>query len=174
MYVSKLYILWAMTYILSWTTKKHQKPLSRPLHSKLKTFPWLPLKFKDFSRLCEPCVDLKRHKLWLGSSISPFETCFILRKTVRVSGGLSCRGQLNVKFAILIIYSYWLFSTSVYSIKFNLFVTWLSFFTIKRDQFVWPNQNQIAVVLVLVVLLIIHQEEQMKWHPSGVTREFRI
>ena len=25
-----------MTYILSWTTKKHQKPLSRPLHSKLK------------------------------------------------------------------------------------------------------------------------------------------
>ena len=103
-----------MTYILSWTTKKHQKPLSRPLHSKLETFPWLPLKFKDFSRLCEPCVDLKRHKLWLGSSISPFETCFILRKTVRVSGGLSCRGQLNVKFAILIIYSYWFFSTSVY------------------------------------------------------------
>ena len=176
-----------MIHILSWTTKKHQKLLSRPLHTKLKkiqelfkekwnsrTFQGLPLKFKDFSRLCEPCVDLKRHKLWLGSSISPFETCFILRKTVRVSGGLSCRGQLNVKFAILIIYSYWFFSTSVYSIKFNLFVTWLSFFTIKRDQFVWPNQNQIAVVLVLVVLLIIHQEEQMKWHPSGVTMEFRI
>ena len=98
----------------------------------------------------------------------------LLQKTVGVSGGLSCRGQLNVKFNILIIYSYWFFSTSVYSIKFNLFVTWLSFFTIKRDQFVWPNQNQIAVVLVLVVLLIIHQEELMKSYPSGVTREFRI
>ena len=52
-----------MTYILSWTSKKRQKPLSKPLHSKLKTFQGLPLKFKDFSRLCEPCVDLKRHKL---------------------------------------------------------------------------------------------------------------
>ena len=29
----------AMIYILSWTTKKHKKTLSRPLHSKLKTFP---------------------------------------------------------------------------------------------------------------------------------------
>ena len=45
---------------------------------------------------------------------------------------------------------------------------------VKCDQFVWPNQNQIAVVLVLVVLLIIHQEELMKSHPSGVTREFRV
>ena len=32
------------------------------------------------------------------------------------------------------------------------------------------NQNQIAVVLVLVVLLIILQEELRKWHLSGVTR----
>ena len=32
------------------------------------------------------------------------------------------------------------------------------------------NQNKIAIVLVLVVLLIIQQEELMKWHPSGVTR----
>ena len=50
-----------MVYILSWTTKKHQKILSRQLHSKLKkiqglfkeewnsrTFQGLPLKFKDF------------------------------------------------------------------------------------------------------------------------------
>ena len=58
--------------------KKHQKILSRPLHLKLKkiqlfkdlhrnlrtfkgkwnsrTFQGLPLKFKDFSNLCEPCV----------------------------------------------------------------------------------------------------------------------
>ena len=59
-----------MIYILSWTTKKHQKTLSRPLNSKLKkiqglfkdlhrnlrTFQGLPRKFKDFSRLCEPCL----------------------------------------------------------------------------------------------------------------------
>ena len=68
-----------MIYILSRTTKKHQKTLSRPLHSKLKkiqglfkdlhrnlrtfqgkwisrTFQGLSLKFKYFSRLCEPCL----------------------------------------------------------------------------------------------------------------------
>ena len=67
-----------MIYTLSWTTKKHQKNLSRPLHSKLKKIPGLfkdlhrnlrmfqgkmefkdfsrtSLKFKDFSRLREPC-----------------------------------------------------------------------------------------------------------------------
>ena len=57
-----------MIYILSWTIKKHQETLSRPLHSKLKkiqgllkekwnsrTFQGLPLKFKDCSRLCKPC-----------------------------------------------------------------------------------------------------------------------
>ena len=66
-----------MIHILSWTTKKHQKTLHRPLHSKPKniqgifkdlhknlrifkkkwnsrTFQGLPLKFKDFSTLCEP------------------------------------------------------------------------------------------------------------------------
>ena len=58
-----------MIYILSWTIKKLQKTLSRLIHSKLKKiqglfkdlhrnlrpFQGLPLKFKDFSRLCEPC-----------------------------------------------------------------------------------------------------------------------
>ena len=58
-----------MIYILSCPNKKHQKTLSRPLHSNLKktqglfkdlhrnlrTFQGLPLKFKDFSRLCDPC-----------------------------------------------------------------------------------------------------------------------
>ena len=52
-----------MIYILSWTTKKHQKILSRPLHSKLKKIqgPFKDLhrnlrtfqgkmEFKDFSR----------------------------------------------------------------------------------------------------------------------------
>ena len=40
-----------MIYILSWTTKKLQKILSRPVHSKLKkTFQGLAQKFKDFSR----------------------------------------------------------------------------------------------------------------------------
>ena len=59
-----------MIYILSWTTKNDQKTLSRSLHSKLKkitglfkekwnsrTFQELPLKFKDFSRLCKPCYN---------------------------------------------------------------------------------------------------------------------
>ena len=55
-----------MIYIPSWTTKKHLKPLSMPLHSKLKkiqdlhrnlrTFQGLPLKFEVFSRLCRPCA----------------------------------------------------------------------------------------------------------------------
>ena len=40
--------------ILSWTTKKHQNTLSRPLQSNLKKIQGLPLKFKDFLRLCEP------------------------------------------------------------------------------------------------------------------------
>ena len=39
-----------MIYILSWTTKKHQTILSRPLHSKLKKIQGLAQKFKDFSR----------------------------------------------------------------------------------------------------------------------------
>ena len=56
-----------MIHILSWTSKKHQKTLSKPLHSKLKTTQerfkekWnirtskgLALKFKDFSRLVTP------------------------------------------------------------------------------------------------------------------------
>ena len=58
-----------MVYILSWTTKKHQKILSRQLHSKLKkiqglfkeewnsrTFPGLPLKFKDFFKTVRTLV----------------------------------------------------------------------------------------------------------------------
>ena len=72
-----------MIYILSWTTKKHQRTLSRPLHSKVKKIQGLlkdlprnlrtfqgkiefkdcsrtSLKFKDFSRLCEPCVTIGR------------------------------------------------------------------------------------------------------------------
>ena len=36
-----------MIHILSWTTKKHQKTLSRPLHSKLKKIQGL---FKDLHR----------------------------------------------------------------------------------------------------------------------------
>ena len=57
-----------MIYILSWPNKKHQKTLSRPLHSNLKKIQGLfkdlhrnlrtfqgKMEFKDFSRLCEPC-----------------------------------------------------------------------------------------------------------------------
>ena len=39
-----------MIHILSWTTKNHQKTLSKPLHSKLKKVQGLAQKFKDFSR----------------------------------------------------------------------------------------------------------------------------
>ena len=39
-----------MVYILSWTTKKYQKTLSRPLHFKLKKIQELTQKCKDFSR----------------------------------------------------------------------------------------------------------------------------
>ena len=52
-----------MIYILSWTTKKYQKTLSRPLHSKLKKIQGVfkdlhrnlrtfqgKMEFKDFSR----------------------------------------------------------------------------------------------------------------------------
>ena len=55
-----------MIYILSWTTKKHQKTLSRPLNSKLKKIKGLfkdlhrnlrtfqaKMEFKDFSRTFE-------------------------------------------------------------------------------------------------------------------------
>ena len=47
LYVNDLYILWALINSLSWTTKKHQKTLSRPLHFKLKKIQGL---FKDFHR----------------------------------------------------------------------------------------------------------------------------
>ena len=33
----------------------NQNTLSRPLHLNLKKIQGLPLKFKDFLRLCEPC-----------------------------------------------------------------------------------------------------------------------
>ena len=74
-----------MIYTLSWTTKKHQKNSfqattykveenSRTFKGKMafKDFQELPLKFKDCSRLCEPClywlyggnpiIDKDRHK----------------------------------------------------------------------------------------------------------------
>ena len=165
-----------MTYILSWTTKKCQNLFPghyiqswRKFKGFSRTSPKIQGLFKTVWTLCR----FEETQALIGFIYISFWN-LLLQKTVGVSGSLSCRGQLNVKFTILIIYSYWFFSTSVHSIKFNLFVTWLSCFMIKRDQFVWPNQNQIAVVLVLVVLLIIHQEELMKSHPSGVTREFRV
>ena len=39
-----------MIYIPPWTTKKHSKTLSRPLHSKLKKIQGLAQNLKDFSR----------------------------------------------------------------------------------------------------------------------------
>ena len=61
-----------MIHILSWTTKEHQRTLSKPLNSKLKKIQGLfkdlhnnlrtfqgKMEFKDFSRLCEPCKKAK-------------------------------------------------------------------------------------------------------------------
>ena len=39
-----------MIHILSWTMKKRQRTLSKPLHSKLKKIQGLAQKFKDSSR----------------------------------------------------------------------------------------------------------------------------
>ena len=73
-----------MIYILSWTTKKHQNTLSRPLHSELKkiqglfqekwnsrTFQGLPLKFKDFSRLCEQAAKHLSFKQLIVNTLTP-------------------------------------------------------------------------------------------------------
>ena len=47
-----------MIYILSWITKKHLKSTFQATAFKVEensgTFQGLPLKFKDFSTLCEP------------------------------------------------------------------------------------------------------------------------
>ena len=74
---NNLLILWAMIHILSWTTKKHQKTLSRPLHSKLKKIQGLfkdlhrnlrtfqgKMEFKDFSRLCKPWISSMKSIHW--------------------------------------------------------------------------------------------------------------
>jgi len=69
-----------MTQILSWTTKKASKNifqatkfkveeiqgLCKDLHRNLRTFQGLPLKFKDFLRLCEPCArgEIKYQASW--------------------------------------------------------------------------------------------------------------
>ena len=87
-----------MIYILSWTTKKHQTILSRPLHSKLKKIQGLaqkfkdfsrkngiqglPLKFKDFSRLWKPWYNC--HFIGSGSNFLIFGTtkgymCIVLQ-----------------------------------------------------------------------------------------------
>ena len=82
-----------MIYIPSWTTKKHLKPLSMPLHSKLKkiqdlhrnlrtfkekwnsrTFQGLLLKFKGFSRLCGPCAILNHFTIFLKLKAGPHVT----------------------------------------------------------------------------------------------------
>ena len=77
-----------MIYILLGQPKSIKKILSRPLHSKLKkiqglfkekwnsrTFQGLPLKFKDFSRLCEPCETSTLVKLF---TLPYYFTCFCL------------------------------------------------------------------------------------------------
>ena len=82
-----------MIYILSWTTKKHQKILSRLLHSKLKKIQALfkdlhrnlrtfqgKMEFKDFSRTSPKIQGLFKTVRALGS-ISCFSCSGILYKT---------------------------------------------------------------------------------------------
>ena len=62
-----LWILWAMIYIPSWTTKKHKKNSFQATTFKAeknsRTFQGHLLKFKDFWRLCEPCVGIIQCRL---------------------------------------------------------------------------------------------------------------
>ena len=44
-----------MIYILSSTTKNSFQATTFKVEENSRTFQGLPLKFKDFSRLCEPC-----------------------------------------------------------------------------------------------------------------------
>ena len=90
-----------MIYILSW--KKHQKTLSRPLHSKLKkiqgvfkdlhrnlrTFQGLPLKIKDFSGLHVPTlwsfyIDFPNLSHCLSIVIVRRKLCLVTLRTSRV------------------------------------------------------------------------------------------
>ena len=75
-----------MIYILSWTTKKRQKTLSRPLHSKLKKIQGLfkdlhrhlrtfqgKMEFKDISRTFQDCASPVKGTMEIeGSQPTPF------------------------------------------------------------------------------------------------------
>ena len=65
-----------MIYILSRTTKKYQKTLSRLLHSKSKKIQGFAQKFKDFSRtspnfprLCKPCLSGMINVIHFGCAV---------------------------------------------------------------------------------------------------------
>ena len=104
LYVNDLYIHWAMIYILSWTTKKHQKILSRLLHSKLKKIQALfkdlhrnlrtfqgKMEFKVFSRTFQDCANPG-----LGGFSTFMQTLdFVsgLHKCLKFSQALSCLYQ---------------------------------------------------------------------------------
>ena len=75
-----------MIYVVSWTTKKRQKTLSRPLHSKLKKIQGLfkdlhrhlrtfqeNMEFTDFSRTFQDCASPVKGTMEIeGSQPTPF------------------------------------------------------------------------------------------------------
>ena len=94
-----------MIYFLSWTTKKHFKKSSfqvttlifkskkisalfKDLYRNFRTFQWLPLKFKDFSRLCQPWkrweIKLQRYiSTFFGQRGGPRENALVSHEAVR-------------------------------------------------------------------------------------------
>ena len=99
LYVNDLYIHWATIYILSWTTKKHQKILSRLLHSKLKKIQGLfkdlhrnlrtfqgKMEFKDFSRLCKPVVSKYFETIRTTGAIGSFQMIVSIASKERDAG----------------------------------------------------------------------------------------
>ena len=94
LYVNDLYIHWATIYILSWTNKKHQKILSRLLHSKLKKIQALfkdlhrnlrtfqgKMEFKDFTRTSPKIQGLFKTVRTLFSSNEKARLCLSTNKS---------------------------------------------------------------------------------------------
>ena len=69
-----------MIYILSWTTKKHQKTLSRLLNLKLK-------KIQDFSRTCTEISGLFKEKWRVLMNSDILKTSYFVTQ-IRVDRGL--------------------------------------------------------------------------------------
>ena len=108
---NNLLILWAMIHILSWTTKKHQKTLSRPLHSKLEETQGLfkdlhrnlrafygKMEFKDFSRLCKPWISSMKSIHWQLEGIKSANLKFQFLLYIFAASHLAFVKRTNARF----------------------------------------------------------------------------